>query len=236
MERAKTAKIRDIMNTWTGEELPTSFQLTAEDADGVTIVIATAAQTSYVLKNRYGDMLYSGYPQFDTIESLAQEFLVDWMYEFSIYAAMVQHWYDALTAEYNPISNYDRTEESKEWIGEKTNERTYDDTLTIENGVKTIDYDTATYESAVKNRETITETQKIGDDHTHSGTVTDTETQTKDNASQKESHVSGNIGVTTSQQMIESELSLRQFNILIDFITMFLRNHAHSVGGVDYDS
>ena len=239
MERAKTAKIRDIMNTWTGESLPSSFQLTATDSSGTVTTIATAAQTAYVLKSMYGTMLYSGYPQFDTIDSLAQEFLVDWMYEVSIYEAMVSKWYAVMTEEYNPLHNYDRTEDHTDVLGEITHTKSHDqDKITISGGKTEVTYETATYESSPKQREKVTtERPNSGDEvHEFSGTMTDTDAQSDEHPTTKHIDVHGNIGVMSSQQMLIQELSVRQFNILKDFIALFLRNHCHSVGGVDYES
>ena len=45
-------------------------------------------------------------------------------------------------------------------------------------------------------------------------------------------HVYGNIGVTTSQQMLESELNIRQRNLIAEFIDDFFKKYTFYLGGV----
>ena len=218
------------MWSWQGESLPATLNLTAENSDGQTVEIATPAQVAYILERRYGSMRYHCYPQFETVESCAEEFLVDWMYESNIFSAMIQKWYDVMTQKYDPLANYDRDEKATSWIGERSTERTYNnDRIETTGGKHEITYDDATYESAVKQREKVTDDRTAAAYSDHTGGYTDTETQTEQNATHNNVRVKGNIGVTTSQQMAESELTLRQFNILTDFLAMFLRHHCYSV-------
>ena len=44
-------------------------------------------------------------------------------------------------------------------------------------------------------------------------------------------HVYGNIGVTTSQQMLESELNIRQRNLISEFIDDFFKKYTFYLGG-----
>lgn len=220
------------MWSWQGETIPESLTLTAEDSDGQTVVIATPAQIAYLLERRYGTMLYHCYPQENTVESCAEEFLVDWMYESNIFSAMIQKWYDVLTQEYDPLANYDRNEEGKSWIGLRETKREYDEyTVSTTGGTHEVTYKDATYENDPKEREVVTDDRTDPADTTYTGSYTDTESQTEDNASHNKLTIKGNVGVTTSQQMAEAELTLRQFNILTDFLAMFLRHHCYSVGG-----
>ena len=222
------------MQHWQQTTIPPTITLTAENDEGQTIVIATPAQICFLLASRYGSMLYHCYPQFDTVESCGVEFQRDWSYEAEIYTAMIQKWYDVMTQEYDPLANYDRKEEGKSWIGNRSTTRTHNnDKITTSGGKHEITYEDATYESAAKEREKVIDNRTVAEYIDHSGGYTDTENQTKDNASHNELTVKGNVGVTTSQQMAESELTLRQFNILVDFLAMFLRHHCYSVGGCD---
>ena len=219
------------MWSWQGESLPATLNLTVVNDEGQTVEIATPAQVAYILERRYGSMRYQCYPQQDTVESCAQEFLVDWMYESNIFAAMIQKWYDVLTQQYDPLANYDRDEKATSWIGERETERVYNnDKIETSGGKHVIDYDTATYESTVKSRETVTDDRTDAASSEHTGGYTDTETQTEANATHNNVVVKGNVGVTSSQSMAMQELTLRQFNILTDFIALFLRHHCYSVG------
>ena len=219
------------MWSWQGESLPATLNLTAQNDEGQTVEIATPAQVAYILERRYGSMKYHCYPQYDTVDSCAEEFLVDWMYESNIFAVMIQKWYDVLNQKYDPLANYDRKEDGISWIGQRETERTHDnDQIETSGGKHEITYDDATYESDVKQREKVTDSLVTPSYTKHTGSYKDTEKQTKENATHNNLTVKGNIGVTTSQQMATAELTLRQFNILTDFIVLFLRHHCYSVG------
>ena len=41
---------------------------------------------------------------------------------------------------------------------------------------------------------------------------------------------SGNIGVTTTQQMAESEIELRKHDLLLEFVTRFIERHCYYAG------
>lgn len=220
------------MWSWRAETLPATLNLTAENDEGQTIEIATPAQVAYLLERRYGSMRYHCYPQFDTVESCAEEFLVDWMYESNIFAAMIQKWYDVMNQKYDPLANYDRDEKATSWIGERETKREYDEyKVSTTGGKHEITYEDATYESAPKEREKVTDDRTDPADTSYEGSYTDTESQTEANATHNNVIIKGNVGVTTSQQMAEAELSLRQFNILTDFLAMFLRHHCYSAEG-----
>lgn len=222
------------MQHWQQTTIPPTITLTAENEEGETIVIASPAQICFLLASRYGSMLYHCYPQFDTVESCGVEFQRDWSYEAEIYTAMIQKWYDVMTQQYDPLANYDRDETATSWIGERSTERTHNnDRIETSGGKHEITYDDATYESTLKQREKVTDDRTASAYSDHTGGYTDTETQTKENATHNNVTIKGNIGVTTSQQMAESELTLRQFNILVDFLSMFLLHHCYSVGGYD---
>lgn len=149
-----------------------------------------------------------------------------------------QKMYDALSSEYDPISNYDRTEVSTTTTGTQTNtvdygaQRTEITTGTRTNSTVTgaqsstnthsvAPFDTNTFSNSEKDDTTA---QARTDTNTLGGGVdeqaTDGYINTFDNGSREDtfnSHIKGNIGVTTSQQMINSELELRKFD-LFDYI------------------
>lgn len=113
--------------------------------------------------------------------------------------------YAACTAEYNPIENYDRTEDrsetTKDTMGNTrtlntststTGTNTTEDSVSAEN-VTTFSPDTKSVQTPNLNE---ADTGTIGDSGNYNGSLT------------IKSNIHGNIGVTTSQQMLESELQL----------------------------
>lgn len=113
----------------------------------------------------------------------------------------------AITAQYDPIENYNRHEESDSDLTHGHTITTDDDLtngLTTEN---TVSADNAsTYQPNTKSANSGIDQRDISEVHTGI-----------DNT-HFESHIHGNIGVTTSQQMLESELDLIPRFDLIDFI------------------
>ena len=100
--------------------------------------------------------------------------------------------YEALNIEYNPLENYSSKEiETPNLI----------DTSKANSKV-TVKQSGSTFDSAVYQPYASTETAGTEDDNKVTTTKTGTRTVTK----------SGNIGVTTSQQMLQSEFEVRQYD------------------------
>ena len=122
--------------------------------------------------------------------------------------------YEALRVEYSPIENYDRKENttrSYENSGTDKESTTLGSTTTSTNvGSNDNENKVSAYnESDYSNREK--DTQSYNSTLTNTGSGTDTK-QTEYGLKRKEVEdirVHGNIGVTTSQQMIASEMELR---------------------------
>ena len=183
---------------------------------------------------------------YDYLESISvpQNHLAQQMAEavLSVYNTAWSYQYKALTADYNPIHNYDSVENS-------TDTHDYTGTQTMEHDVTKNNTDTPDItrtsngsndsagslygfnstspvpsdEANGKSQSTDKETGTVTSNGTENGTNTRT-----DNLKETITHEltrSGNIGVTTSQQMIESELELRKkqfYNIMIHDIINFL--------------
>ena len=113
-----------------------------------------------------------------------------------------QRLYDASQMEYNPIENYDRLEhEETQATGNTTNSGT--DTQTTQVSA----YDTDEFSN--RERGTMQHGQKV--DTSGEGT--------------RDSRIHGNIGVTTSQQMLQSELDVRpKLNIVKYIATSYKHN------------
>lgn len=138
--------------------------------------------------------------------------------------------YATTNLEYNPIHNYDRTEE---WTEEETGNRNESRTQSQEsNGessgtVQNSGEDTVKSDVSAFNETTYTpkeiQTTTLGTENTSSGTAkqtTDITDDTDENSSRNNTRTGrafGNIGVTTTQQMIEAERNVVKFNI-VDYI------------------
>ena len=138
--------------------------------------------------------------------------------------------YEALRTEYSPIENYDRKEDIKREYKDSgtdtetltlgsstTSKNTGTDTNTLQSGGSTEKGVSAYNEAGYTNREKDTETQNSTNTQKYDSTVTNTGsgsdmTKTdygKQHTETENTRIHGNIGVTTSQQMIESEMNLR---------------------------
>lgn len=135
---------------------------------------------------------------------------------------------DVMGAKYNPLENYDRTEERTDNFGateENYKKGASSDTSEIGAGIITTQSDVTSYESdTFANADKVTTDESARTTTNTSGERTDIRTE-KEKINKTESHIHGNIGVTTSQQMAESELSLRKRNVIIEYLTEFANMH-----------
>ena len=124
--------------------------------------------------------------------------------------------YAAITAEYNPIHNYDRTELT---IDTKSGA----DTDTMNHGAGHVE---STGSVKGFNSSTFTDSTKNVSD---SRAQTDSTTHGYDSEVVKDSHVSGNIGTTKTQEMIQDEFYLRRmynfYKSMMDDIDSYLALH-----------
>ena len=149
--------------------------------------------------------------------------------------------YDALTAEYDPISNYDRTEEIKDSRGKKFNSKTSADYTdkrtddltrtdsqtvagTTERDVSA--FDSSTYAPSEKNTYN-NGTSQVKDTGTQdirrAGTLGDTTGGETENYTHS-AHMYGNIGITTNVQMWTEEAKARFNHNLYDIATRLFAN------------
>lgn len=87
------------------------------------------------------------------------------------------------------------------------------ETQTTNTGTNEVEYDTSNTDSG-----TVTTTTTGTDTTTQSGNVTDTNSGKDTHTHNYELTRSGNIGVTTSQQMVESEITLWRWNFFNDVV------------------
>ena len=131
---------------------------------------------------------------------------------------------DVMKAVYNPIENYDNNEESTTTSGAKEEnfkKGTNTDTTEVGQGQITTKSDVTSYESnTFADADKVTTDESARTTTTTMGERTDIRTE-KEHIDKFLKHIHGNIGVTTSQQMIESELELRKRNVVTEYLTEF---------------
>ena len=148
--------------------------------------------------------------------------------------------YDTTVLEYNPIENYDRMEDWTD-TDDETTTSARDNTRNTNNTVKSTSTNEITNNVSITDQNTAfnaglaDHAKQITDgDTTENGTITNTETG-KDtenesvNGGRTGKHIRtgrahGNIGVTTSQQMIQSERDLVVFNLYDVIAESFIEN------------
>lgn len=137
---------------------------------------------------------------------------------------------DALYSTYSPIENYDRIEER---TTDDVLSSAYDDTKNeTSNSDESAKSETETKVSAFNS-----DVYQPSNDSTRNDSVTEKKntilngagTKTDDRVVKENIRAHGNIGVTTSQQMIESELSLRMNNIYNMIADMWSRDLTLSI-------
>lgn len=117
---------------------------------------------------------------------------------FSCHYWTFDRWIKAINVEYDPLENYNRYEE---YVGAGSNEGSTSNSGT-DSGTDTLTkaaFNSSSYEPYEKN----TTSGSSSMNGTNEGTYED----------EHNIHTHGNIGVTTSQQMLQSEIDIARFNI-----------------------
>lgn len=145
------------------------------------------------------------YPNIDFLKLAISNFSAKWQ-------SNIERIFSAIEAEYNPLHNYDRHEEIDE---DNTRTKTGTVTLDMDGDIET-EYDSMTDERTVSayNETTYQPDSK----NVRDGTATDTYDRTDETTYNTEdgevidhdAHIYGNIGVTTSQTMLQAEIDLRK--------------------------
>ena len=129
----------------------------------------------------------------------------------NINASVWQKLYDTTVLEYNPIWNVDGTvteNETRNLAGTDNSIRNLNDTVNV-NG--TLEHDVMGYNVSSGYQHESKDTQ----DSTTKGTTkeTDDRSRTDTGTIERETHRTGNIGVTTTQQMVREEREVALFNM-----------------------
>lgn len=125
-------------------------------------------------------------------------------------------WVEALKIKYAPLENYDRMEH---WTDE------VDGTGSAESSgsVDTTTSDTSELQKSAYDQSTYSPYEKTINGGTVGTTTSDTTGTTMSNDSEHDGRIHGNIGVTTSQQMLQQELDLGYWNIYDKITQLFLQ-------------
>lgn len=208
-------KVSDIWNIDTISEVDTIFGLLADNSTYPMV-------NSFINNNNYRDLdieYYVGYSADKYISPLTQKLLnhynnvddVNGDITKMIYRRFAIKWkkiFDALMTQYNPLENYSMLEE-------RTPELTTKETENVNTEVTTNRETNASSKYKGFNAsDPVTITTTDGkEDVTTSGASADNEThRVTENTGKETLTRSGNIGVTTSQQMLESEFKVRQYD------------------------
>lgn len=156
-------------------------------------------------------------------------------------------WVDALSVDYNPLYNFDRNEEYTDTKGREYNDKRSDienneasvssssasNTVTGSSSGSTTEqkvsaYDSSSYENKEK-EEAEASTQQTGSGSSEASTESTSNNIKGSDASgtsneiiKHAAHLYGNIGVTTSQQMLRDELDIATWNLYEHISDIFI--------------
>lgn len=214
MTTYKKVALQEIIDNHAGFDLEIRGSLTEHPAE---ILLASAQEVELEFTYHYGErciFVPETEPETDAYSYLASLWNKWLFFNKTDYLKA----YIAMTSEYDPISNYDSHEVetvqhghilSEEFTAGTKSETTSEYTPGVTDVTTSQIYG---YNSAAASDADKVTNSKTGKDTTTSGTErsgTDTNIHTNSGTDTTTRDRSGNIGVTTSQQMIESEIKLR---------------------------
>lgn len=140
----------------------------------------------------------------------------------------------AINIEYEPLNNYDRTE-TRTKSGTNTGTVTDSGNTSVSTNTRTVTdrdetnetehkvsaYDSSSYSPDNTDDGSNTMDETVTGNGTSTGTSGNTRTDNLAHAEQENVRAFGNIGVTTSQQMLQSELDISLYNIYETFAGIF---------------
>ena len=198
-------------------DIKTIFDKVSKDLKLFTIF--TSAEMFYYFADKFGERDF--YKYYDTENMTNNTNMVKQASDYiALYGKSHKYEYDklvdTLSLEYNPIENYSMTEKGTDTrtpnitqTNKGVNTNTVGVDTSITTGKTTFDKsDSFINDTKTTNTGTNTDTQDINTTVTTAGTEKTVHEFTR----------SGNIGVTTSQQMIESERQLAMFSVVDLFI------------------
>lgn len=207
------------LNEWV-EKFPTiSTIFDKVSTDLKLFTIFTSSEMFSYFANKFGERDF--YKYYDNENSTSNTNMVKQVSDYiALYGKSHKYEYDklvdTLSLEYNPIENYSMTEKGTDTrtpnitqTNKGINKNTVGINTSITTGKTTFDRsDSFINDTKATNTGTNTDTQDINTTVTTAGTEKTVHEFTR----------SGNIGVTTSQQMIESERQLAMFSVVDLFV------------------
>lgn len=130
--------------------------------------------------------------------------------------ATFERWVEALAIEYAPLENYDRIEH---WTDETDGTGSSDSS----GSVNTTSNDTSELTKSAYDQSTYSPYEKTINGGTVGTTSSDSTDTEMSSDSEHNGRIHGNIGVTTSQQMLEAELNLGYWNVYTKITELFLQ-------------
>lgn len=160
-----------------------------------------------------------------------------------------EKWLNALSIEYAPLENYDRIEDWTVSSNSKSNRNSTENrnlsnslrsgrdlhSITKNTGSDNTLHNVSPYDSGayvadsqdianLNNQSATTDTGTTTTSGTDSGTVTNNGNDSNNTNSTHKGRTHGNIGVTTSQQMLEEELKIARFNLIKQISDIFIKD------------
>ena len=210
------------------------FDITVTDDNGNSIQLISDSTFKDFLRGYYFSFMFLTPSYFDTVQNREIELISTVSdagrylgYRFNQWKADRQHGflrlYEALMANYNPIHNYDKTIHSTmEYDGKEKNEFTKTGTETSQaiygeeqNIESKTPYDSGTFLDNTKN---VTPTHTDTSNLNFTNRKDTSERSFTDRVDTYNYRESGNIGVTTTQQMITSQFPLTDLDSLKRYI------------------
>lgn len=189
---------------------------------------------------RYSNFVYTqsdlvGYVNPDTGKQVPGGYIMhDWDFYNRRNAQNLFRMLDALYAEYNPIDNYSMIEESLTGEKQDAHKTTPHGTVTNKTTNTGAGIDTVGDGSISGTSENVTSYQNADNETTYDNTKSfvfdDTEKAGYHKTDEHYTKRSGNIGVTTSAQMIEQELKMRVMDIVFRYVDNFIKSVCYYVG------
>lgn len=133
-------------------------------------------------------------------------------------------WVEALNIDYNPLENYDRIEDWTDTgsnTGTVTNGYNNHSSVIDNSNINTTNEVSAYNTSSFQNDNKNTSSSESNSATDNNGTNTEINDLHNNNVHAGRLH--GNIGVTTSQQMLQSELDIVKWNVIEHITDMFLQ-------------
>ena len=136
-------------------------------------------------------------------------------------------WMKALSINYDPLYNYDRHEIYKDIRSENENvdrsEHASANDTSISTGSGTTQNDVSAYDSATYSPHDQSSSSSTGNNTSNSSSTANGNNKRKlDEVVSHDAHLYGNIGVTTSQQMLKDELEVNEWNVYEHITDLFL--------------